>query len=167
MKRVINFILFALVVTGMAFAQQGSSAPSADDNAALQQKIRDLEERLIVHGVRLTRQTPDLPLDAARAGVVGRRRQVHAAQPLHQILEVVDRGVGCFEGITPLVYPGINDQAVTPSRRRHELPHPRGAGAADGGIRQAAFNEREIHQILGQAPGAQPFPNHAFIAAES
>ena len=47
MKRVIDFVLFALVASSMAFAQQGSGASSADDNAALQQKIRDLEDRLI------------------------------------------------------------------------------------------------------------------------
>src|SRR6267378_633257 len=47
MKRVIDFFLFALVASSMSFAQQGSAASSADDNAALQQKIRDLEDRLI------------------------------------------------------------------------------------------------------------------------
>ncbi len=47
MKRVIDFLLFALVASSMAFAQQGGAAPSADDNAALQQKVRDLEDRLI------------------------------------------------------------------------------------------------------------------------
>src|SRR3981189_1796129 len=47
MKRMIDFFLFALVASSMSFAQQGSAASSADDNAALQQKIRDLEDRLI------------------------------------------------------------------------------------------------------------------------
>src|SRR5260370_41570869 len=47
MKRAIGFFLFALVASSMVFAQQGSGASSADDNAALQQKIRDLEDRLI------------------------------------------------------------------------------------------------------------------------
>jgi hypothetical protein len=47
MKRVICICLFAFVTPVMALAQQGSAASSGDDNAALQQKIRDLEDRLI------------------------------------------------------------------------------------------------------------------------
>jgi len=47
MKRMIDFFLFALVASSMAFAQQGGAATSVEDNATLQQKIRDLEDRLI------------------------------------------------------------------------------------------------------------------------
>lgn len=47
MKPWFGFCLFALLGTGMAVGQQGSAASSAEDNAALQQKVRDLEDRLI------------------------------------------------------------------------------------------------------------------------
>jgi len=46
MKPLIGFCLFALLASGMALGQQGSTA-AADDTAALQQKVRDLEDRLI------------------------------------------------------------------------------------------------------------------------
>ncbi len=41
------FLLFAFAAASLALAQQGNAASSADDNAALQQKVRDLEDRLI------------------------------------------------------------------------------------------------------------------------
>jgi hypothetical protein len=47
MKRFMSICLLALLLAGMALAQQGNAASSADDTAALQQKIRDLEDRLI------------------------------------------------------------------------------------------------------------------------
>jgi hypothetical protein len=47
MKPLIGFCLFALLISGAAFAQQGSVAASGEDTAALEQKIRDLEDRLI------------------------------------------------------------------------------------------------------------------------
>ena len=47
MKPLIAFCLFAFASAGVMFAQQGSAASAADDNAALQQKVRDLEDRLI------------------------------------------------------------------------------------------------------------------------
>src|SRR4030088_2367869 len=47
MKPLIAFCLFAFATAGVMFAQQGSAASAADDNAALQQKVRDLEDRLI------------------------------------------------------------------------------------------------------------------------
>ena len=46
MKSLIGFCVLALFVPTMAFGQQGSSA-SSGDTAALEQKIRDLEDRLI------------------------------------------------------------------------------------------------------------------------
>jgi hypothetical protein len=47
MKPLIGFCVLALFVPAMAFAQQGSGASSGGDTAALEQKIRDLEDRLI------------------------------------------------------------------------------------------------------------------------
>jgi hypothetical protein len=47
MKPVIGICFFALVVSSMVLGQQGSAASSGDDNTALQQKIRDLEDRMI------------------------------------------------------------------------------------------------------------------------
>jgi hypothetical protein len=47
MKLLIAICLFGLLVPGMARAQQGNATSSADDTASLQQKIRDLEDRLI------------------------------------------------------------------------------------------------------------------------
>ncbi|HWZ82323.1 MAG TPA: hypothetical protein VNW47_06860 [Terriglobales bacterium] len=47
MKPFIAICLFGLIVPGMALAQQASSSNSSDDTAALQQKVRDLEDRLI------------------------------------------------------------------------------------------------------------------------
>ncbi len=47
MKPLICFCLFALLASGTALAQQGSAASSGEDTAALEQKIRDLEDRLI------------------------------------------------------------------------------------------------------------------------
>src|SRR6267378_1883362 len=68
MKRVIDFFLFALVASSMSFAQQGSAASSADDNAALQQKIRDLEDRLIaLEGQVRTLKAQGAPAPAAAA----------------------------------------------------------------------------------------------------
>ena len=46
MKPLIGFCVLALLVP-MALAQQGSAASSGEDTAALEQKIRDLEDRLI------------------------------------------------------------------------------------------------------------------------
>ena len=42
MKPLMVFCLFAFAAAGTAFAQQGSTASLADDNAALQQKVRDI-----------------------------------------------------------------------------------------------------------------------------
>src|SRR5207245_499482 len=47
MRPLIGFCVLALLVPGLAFAQQGSVASSSADTAALEQKIRDLEDRLI------------------------------------------------------------------------------------------------------------------------
>ncbi len=47
MKPLIAFCVLALFVPTMALAQQGSGASSGEDTAALEQKIRDLEDRLI------------------------------------------------------------------------------------------------------------------------
>ncbi len=47
MKALIRFCLFVLCVSSLALAQQGSASSTADDNAVLQQKVRDLEDRLI------------------------------------------------------------------------------------------------------------------------
>jgi len=68
MKRFSDLLLFALVVSGMAFAQQGSGTSPADDNAALQQKIRDLEDRLIaLEGQVRTLKAQGAPAPAAAA----------------------------------------------------------------------------------------------------
>src|SRR6266478_3113272 len=47
MKPLIAFCVLALFVPTMALAQQGSGVSSGGDTAALEQKIRDLEDRLI------------------------------------------------------------------------------------------------------------------------
>jgi hypothetical protein len=47
MKPLIGFCVLALFVPAMALAQQGRGATSGEDTAALEQKIRDLEDRLI------------------------------------------------------------------------------------------------------------------------
>jgi len=47
MKPWIAFCVLALFVPTMALAQQGSGASSGEDTAALEQKIRDLEDRLV------------------------------------------------------------------------------------------------------------------------
>ncbi len=47
MKPLIACCLFALLTSGCALGQQGSAASSGEDTAALEQKIRDLEDRLI------------------------------------------------------------------------------------------------------------------------
>ena len=129
--------------------------------------VGDLEERLVIHGVRLARQPADLPLDAAGARVIRRGRQIDAAEALDEVLEMIDRGVGRLERIAPFVHPGVDLQAIAPTRGRHELPHPDRTGAAHRRIRQPAFDQREIDQILRQAARAQPLPDHALIAPQT
>jgi hypothetical protein len=120
-----------------------------------------------VHGVGLARQAADLPLDAAGARVIGRRRQIDAAEALYEVLEMIGCGVRGLEGIAPLVDPGVDLQAVPSSSGGHELPHPDRPGAAHGGIGQPAFDQREIDQILGQPAGTQPLPNHPLVASQT
>ena len=129
--------------------------------------VSDLEERLVIHRVRLARKAADLPLDAAGAGVIGRRREIDAPQPLHQILQVIHGGLGGLERIAPLIHPGVDLQAVAAARRRHELPHPDSSRATDRRVRQTAFDEREIHEVLWQASRAQLLADHSFIAAQA
>jgi hypothetical protein len=47
MKPLIRICLLVLLVPGFAFGQQGSTTSSGEDRAVLEQKIRDLEDRLI------------------------------------------------------------------------------------------------------------------------
>ncbi len=72
MKRLINtVIVLTLFLAGVAKAQQASSTPSqpapvAADNAALEQKVRDLEDRVVtLEG--LVRQLQDQPAPGATA----------------------------------------------------------------------------------------------------
>src|SRR6266576_3544658 len=80
------------------------------------------------------REAADLPLDAAGARVIGRRREIDAPQTLHEILQMVHRGVGRFVRIASLIDPGIDLQAVATACRRHELPHAHRARATDGRV---------------------------------
>ena len=129
--------------------------------------VGDLEEGLIVDSVGLTRQAADFPLDPAGTGIVGRGRQIDAPQALHQVLEMIDRGVRRFEGIAPLVHPGVDLQAISPARRRHELPHSHGSGAAHRRIRQPAFDQREIDEILRELAGTQPLADHSLVPPQA
>ena len=47
MKSLIWVCVFTLFTVGVACAQQGTPAPGGQDTAALEQKVRDLEDRLI------------------------------------------------------------------------------------------------------------------------
>jgi hypothetical protein len=67
MKPLIWFCSFILLAPALALAQQQTGSSSADDNAALQQKIRELEDRLIaVEGqLRVLKSTQATPPPAA------------------------------------------------------------------------------------------------------
>jgi hypothetical protein len=66
MKPLIGFCVLALLVPGMALAQQGSTSSSGADTAALEQKIRDLEDRLIaLEGQMRTMKAQGSPAPAA------------------------------------------------------------------------------------------------------
>jgi len=47
MRPLLGLCVLAMLVAPMALAQQGSAAASGEDTAALEQKIRDLEDRLV------------------------------------------------------------------------------------------------------------------------
>lgn len=66
MKPLIRLCALVLLLPGFAFAQQGAT-PSGEDTAALEQKIRDLEDRLVaLEGqVRMLKSAPAAPASAA------------------------------------------------------------------------------------------------------
>src|SRR2546425_11463647 len=67
---------------------------------------------------------------------------------------------------SPLVDPWIDLQPIVPSRRGHELPHPHGPRPAHGCVRQATFDQGEIHEVFRQPVSPQALANHALVATQ-
>ena len=85
MKSLIGFCVLALFVPTMAFGQQGSSA-SSGDTAALEQKIRDLEDRLIaLEGQMRTLKAQGSQAPAAASAPVSAKAAPSAPADAHRV----------------------------------------------------------------------------------
>src|SRR5215467_11393800 len=66
MKNLIALVTVVTLLAGASLAQQGAAAPDSSDMAAMQQKIRDLEDRIIaLEGQLRTMKTQAEPALAA------------------------------------------------------------------------------------------------------
>ena len=95
------------------------------------------------------------PHDPARASVIAGQGDVPVVVLLVQVLEEASRRIGGFERVKALIDLPVDAQPEQARRRGHELPGSAGAGPRRGVDPEAAFDDRQVGQVLGESVAAE------------
>src|SRR5205085_2444664 len=126
----------------------------------------ELEKRAIVHGVLLARQAIDAALDPPHTRVVRGGGEVHAAEALPQVGQVIHGRLRRAKRVAALVHPRVHRQPVQPPRARHELPHPDRFRATHRRVGEAALDQAEVEQVLREVFRPEPLTDHPLVAPQ-
>ena len=137
MKRFVIVFLLSLVLVAMASAQQAISSPAAEDTAAMQQKIRDLEDRLIalegqMRALKAQGSAASAPAQNAQAAAAEAPAPVAVATPAESVAQepasLGGAGGSAAKALNPDIsmigdfvgYAGGNSIQPQPSLQMHE-----------------------------------------------